>query len=124
MNSAQVKSQITDMSGWTTMFKPGVRIHLTYVINSVNDTPPRIFYTFLNGVTSSLSAYTESDQFIDLSEDVSKNIFDSEFIFDSTYMDIDIYSIRVYQSSLRPNDVLRNCIADSSSATEAAAEWK
>ena len=84
MNSAQVKSKITDMSGWTTMFKAGTRIHLTYVINSVNDTPPRIFYTFLNGVTSSLSAYTETDQFIDLSEDVEKNIFDSEFIFDSS----------------------------------------
>lgn len=124
MNSAQVKSKITDMSGWTTMFKPGTRIHLTYVINSVNDTPPRIFYTFLNGVTSSLSIYTETDQFIDLSEDKDKNIFDSEFIFDSTYMDIDIYSIRVYQSSLRPNDVLRNFIADKSSATDAAAEWK
>lgn len=124
MNSAQAKSEITDMSGWTTMFKPDTRIHLTYVINSINDTPPRIFYTFLNGVTSSLSSYTEKDQFIDLARDEKNHIYDSEFIFDSTYMDIDIYSIRVYQSSLRPNDVLRNCIADQSSAVEAAAEWK
>ena len=116
MNSAQVKSKITDMSGWTTMFKADTRIHLTYVINSVNDTPQRIFYTYLDGVVSSLSSYTETDQFIDLSNTDAA----SKFIFDSSAMDIDIYSVRVYQQSLRPNDVLRNCIADCGSAVE----WK
>ena len=120
MNSAQNKSKITDMSGWTTIFKPGVRVHLTYVINSLNDTPERMFYTFLNGVVSSLSSYTATDQFIDLSG-VNQA---SQFIFDSTYMDIDIYNIRVYQQSLRPHDVLHNYNADSGLASDAAKAWK
>jgi hypothetical protein len=55
MNSTAEKSNYDDMSGWTTMFKEGNRVHLTYVINSLSDNPARIFYTFLNGVTSSLS---------------------------------------------------------------------
>ena len=67
MSSLGKKSKYEDMSGWTTMFKEGTRVHLTYVINNGTDNPARIFYTFLNGVTSSLSRYEEDDQFVDLS---------------------------------------------------------
>ena len=117
MNSKNAKSNPEDMSGWTTMFKEGTRIHLSYVINSNTDNPARIFYTFLNGITSSLSNYAPTDQFVDLSDVPSK------FIFDSTYMDIDIYNIRVYSLSKTPTFILKNAIADSATPDEAAAKW-
>lgn len=117
MSSLSKKSKYEDMSGWTTMFKENTRVHLTYVINNGSDNPARIFYTFLNGVTSSLSRYEETDQFVDLSG------IPSEFIFDSTYMDIDIYNIRVYSLSKTPTFVLKNYIADSATPEEAAAKW-
>ena len=123
-NKAQLFSvlntpQYEDMSGRTTIFREGDRIHLAYIINSLTDSPARIVYTMLNGIVSSLSLYDAKDQFVDES---SKN--PSEFIFDSTFMDIDIYNIRVYGTSKTPNFILQNHFADNQSIDEAVEEWR
>lgn len=117
--SVKDKPKYEDMSGRTTIFKENERIHLAYIINSLTDSPSKIVYTMLNGVVSSLSLYDETDQFVDES---NKN--PSSFIFDSSNMDIDIYNIRVYDTSKKPNFILENHFADNQSIDEAVAEWR
>lgn len=121
-NKAQLFSRITkpeesELSGRTTVFYPGSRVRLTYVITDVGFTPGQIVYTYLDGVISGLNKCEDNDSFKqseDLFVDGKKISSAAQFIFDSTYMDIDLYNIRVYSTAQRHDLILNNNIADSS----------
>jgi hypothetical protein len=103
------------MSGRTTVFYPGERIRLTYVITDKNFSPSYMVYTYLNGVISGLNRCIKNDTFKQVISggDATSGYKEAEFIFDSTYMDIDIYNIRVYSAAQKHDLILHNDIADS-----------
>lgn len=113
LDSDKKKTAITDMSGRTTVFFPGNRIRLAYVITHDNFAPARMVYTYLNGVISGLNICDEDDSF---KEDPNSPAY---FVFDSADMDIDIYNIRVYSNANSYSLILNNNMADSDSPQEA-----
>lgn len=103
--------------GLIATFKQDERMHITYAINSLNDDPAGMVYTYVNGVVSGLVRYSEGDTFADATNRPS------QFVFKSDDADIDIYNIRVYAQSLDGRIVLYNYIADQGTAEEKVANW-
>ena len=94
----------TAIQGLTSKFVENKRIHLTWVVERKNKEYPLII-TYLNGVLSGMTKYAKSDKMV-------QNIADpAKIIFDSTYANIDIYNIRVYNKPLEDKAVLDNYIA-------------
>jgi hypothetical protein len=80
--------------------------------------------TYLNGVLSGITKYdksgTSSDDY--MTENISKP---ARLILDSTYGNINIYNIRIYEKSvLNPNIVIDNYIATYGTTEEKAAKYE
>ena len=93
------------------------RVHVAFAINPIKTymNPERpnevldtygLIYTYVNGVLSGLTKYS-NEAIIDAADSAK-----SEFIFDSTNADIDIYSIRVYSKYCEDSILLNNYAAD------------
>jgi len=79
---------------------------LTWVIESLETNDYPMIKTYLNGILSGITQYSKEDKMIQNGANPAK------IIFDSTYGNIDIYNIRVYQkSALSDNVILDNYIA-------------
>ena len=83
-------------------FKEDERIRLGFVVEP--RTSNRLIYTYLNGIISGVTQYPSDDDF---SQVTPVNI-----TLGSNYCDLNIYNIRVYDSSLNHYDILNNYIAD------------
>ena len=85
-----------------TKFKEDEHVRISFVVeeNSAN----RLIYTYINGIISGLAQYPVDDDF---AQTTPVNI-----TLGSDYCGLDIYNIRVYDSSLNMFDVLNNYIAD------------
>ena len=119
MNTEQIKatggeiidsddSQIynTAIQGLTAKFVEGKRIRLTWVVERNTNKYPLII-TYMNGVLSGMTKYAASDKMLQNAASGKE----AKIIFDSTYGDIDIYNVRVYDKPLSDKAVLDNYIA-------------
>jgi hypothetical protein len=80
--------------------------------------------TYLNGILSGITQYIATGTSADdsMSENVSKP---ARLIFDSTYGDIDIYNIRIYEkSALNSNTVVSNYIATYGTTEDKTAKYE
>ena len=90
-----------------------VRVHVAFAIEPIKDYPTAdggtirygLIYTYMNGVLSGLTKYT--NRLLDAALDAP-----SYLIFDSASADIDIYSIRVYSKYCQDSILLNNYAAD------------
>ena len=78
------------------------RIRLSFVIEPKNLHKFPMLYTYLNGIISNASNYIATDRF----EDSSDN--PAQLIIDSTYGQIDLYGIRIYNAALDEGVILNN----------------
>ena len=121
--STEDQAYNTAVQGLTAKFIENKRIHLTWVVESKNNQYPMI-RTYLNGVLSGITKYdksgTSSDDY--MTENISKP---ARLILDSTYGNINIYNIRIYEKSvLNSNIVIDNYIATYGSTEEKAAKYE
>ena len=108
------------MSGMTATYNNGERVHVTFIVTpkkkeddqatNAAGLPLNMMCTYINGVLSGLVAYSDTTTFMDaegdaLTEDSNK------FIFDSTYADLKVYNLRVYDTVLTDQAVLTNYLA-------------
>lgn len=84
------------------------RIHVAFSIQTknTNNSNANFIYTYVDGVLSSLKQYDSNDHIQETANDPSY------IIVDSTYGDVDIYSIRVYNKYIADSIVLNNYAAD------------
>lgn len=125
LNSKNTKATITEIKGdtddngfandidialqsFTQYFNEDTKIHLTYIIENTSDKTKNyhFVYTYLNGVLSGIMNMSSDESFKDT--DSAPAIFE----FDSTYGDINIYSIRTYRQAINSNIAITNYIAD------------
>lgn len=79
-------------------------VSLTFVLERRTATRTRpLIYIYINGVASGVCTYTSSESF---------EAQVSNMIFDSTYADIDLYNVRIYNIDFSSADVVHNYIAD------------
>ncbi len=105
--------------GMTARYRDGDRIHLAYCISSsMSSEPKSVFYTYLDGVISGIVKYSDQDKF----QDAGPSRL-AQFVFDSTYADIDIYNIRVYNQILEDRIILNNYLADLQNTRTSALAW-
>jgi hypothetical protein len=95
-------------SGYVAWFEQGSRVHLTFVITPAGrsagaNIPANMVYVYINGVISGLADYGSSK--------FNQGTPTSYLFFDSSYADIDIYNIRVYDAVLGHRSVLQNYLA-------------
>ena len=85
-----------------TKFKEDEHVRISFVVeeNAAN----RLIYTYINGIISGLAQYPADDDFAQTSP--------VNITLGSNYCGLDIYNIRVYDSSLNMFDILNNYIAD------------
>ena len=121
-DSSQDQIYNTQLQGVTAKFIENKRIHLTWVVERNNGSYPMI-KTYLNGILSGVTQYTASGSSPDtMSENISNP---ARLIFDSTYGNINIYNIRIYeQSVLNSNVVIDNYIATFGSTEEKAKKYE
>ena len=117
------QSYNTAIQGLTAKFIENKRIHLTWVVESKNNKYPMI-KTYLNGVLSGITQYisagTSADDF--MSENINRP---ARLILDSTYGNINIYNIRIYEKSvLNSNIVIDNYIATYGTTEEKAHKYE
>lgn len=77
------------------------RIKLSYVIEPVGSEKYPMCYTYLNGIISNVFNYPANTDF-------SNNYIPGYFKVDSTYGQVDVYSVRYYSSALDAQTVLNN----------------
>ena len=112
-------------AGMTATYVPGKRVRISFVITPDGKTPyngmaSNMVCTYVNGVLSGFVSYGE-DTFSKAPVETKES---GKFIFDSTYADIDIYNIRVYETALTDRAVLGNYFATFPDFSEAAARWE
>lgn len=125
LNSKNTKASTTEIKGdtddngfasdidialqsFTQYFNEDTKIHLTYIIENINDKTKNyhFVYTYLNGVLSGITNMDSDESFRDTESAPAL------FEFDSTYGDINIYSIRTYRQAINSNVAIGNYIAD------------
>lgn len=101
------ESYNTKIQALTNRFTENERMHISLVIGrkTTGNIKPLI-YTYLNGVISGITEYDNNDHF----EDMDPNN-PSKIIIDSSYGDIYIYNIRVYEAALDKRIILNNYLA-------------
>lgn len=117
-----VENQIynTQIQGLTAKFIENKRIHLTWVIESRKQKYPMI-RTYLNGILSGITQYDSSNN----ENMLENNAKPAQLIFDSTYGNIDIYNIRIYENTpLSANSIVGNYIATYGSIEEKTRKYK
>lgn len=85
-----------------TKFKEDEHVRISFVVEE--STANRLIYTYINGIISGLIQYPVDDNFAQTSP--------VNISLGSNSCGLDIYNIRVYDSSLNMYDVLNNYIAD------------
>lgn len=60
-------------------------------------------YIYINGVITGVIKSSDPDSF---------SISSTDFVFDSTYCDIDLYKVRIYNSDLNVNQIVKNFAVD------------
>lgn len=121
-DSVQDQIYNTQLQGVTAKFIENKRIHLTWVVERNNGSYPMI-KTYLNGVLSGITQYTASGSSPDTM--LENPNYPARLIFDSTYGNINIYNIRIYeQSVLNSNVVIDNYIATYGSTEEKAKKYE
>ena len=116
-DSAEIQAYNTKIQGLTAKFTEDERIHLTWTIEKRPEGDALlkpIVTTYLNGIVSGMTFYETNDTFQQNRNDPAT------IIANSTYGDIDIYNIRVYDVALDKSAVLNNYIATSGSNEERA----
>lgn len=111
-------------AGMTANYVPGKRVRISFVITPDGYSPytgmaSNMVCTYVNGVLSGFVAYGE-DTFLNSS---NQNQESNKFVFDSTFADIDVYNVRVYQSALTDRAILGNYLASLPDFMEAADRW-
>lgn len=97
------KSASTVVSG---RYAEEQKIHVSFVVEQqqVGITSTPLIYMYINGVNSSIATYNaDNDNFTCKADAIEIN---------SNFCDIDLYKVRVYQSSLSAIQVVQNMIAD------------
>ena len=89
-------------------FKEDEKVRVSFVIE--NRASNRLIYTYLNGIISGLAQYPEDDDF---HQTVPLNIS-----IGSDLCDVNIHTIRVYNTYLTEYDILNNFIADTADVQE------
>lgn len=92
----------SEQSSVSTKFKEDEHVRISFVVEP-RDTS-RLIYTYINGIISGLAQYPYDDNFVQTSP-VGISI-------GSDTCGIDLYNIRVYDSYLTHDDMLKNYIAD------------
>lgn len=113
----------TQIQGLTAKFIENKRIHLTWVVESKNNKYPMI-KTYLNGILSGITQYISTGTSADdaMTEYISKP---ARLILDSTYGNINIYNIRIYEKSvLNSNIIIDNYIATYGTTENKAAKYE
>ena len=100
--SAQSAVFKSEQSAVNVKFKEDEHIRLGFVIE--NKSSNRLIYTYLNGIISGITQYPEDDDF--------SQITPVNITLGSNGCDLDVYNIRVYDTSLTHYDMLNNFIAD------------
>lgn len=102
------------------------RVHVTFTMEDKTDGNTNLIYTYVNGIMSGVVVHTDTDSIVDnLEVDESNPVNRKSFIrIDSTYADIDIYSIRVYSQFFSDGLVLDNYIADLPSTADPGEVWR
>ena len=108
-------------SGYIARFEEGTRVHLTFVITPAGRTigvniPSNMVYVYIDGVISGLANYGKSV--------FSQGTPTSYIIFDSSYADVDVYNIRVYDTVLGHRAVLQNYLASQDDMQTSIKRWK
>lgn len=85
-----------------TKFKEDEHIRISFVVEE--DSANRLIYTYINGIISGLAQYPADDDFAQTSP--------VNITLGSENCGLDVYNIRVYDSSLNMYDILNNYIAD------------
>lgn len=91
-----------------TKFKEDEHIRISFVVEE--DAANRLIYTYINGIISGLAQYPADDDFAQTNP--------VNITLGSEYCGLDIYNIRVYDSSLNMYDVLNNYIADTAKQSD------
>lgn len=80
-------------------FVEGELVNLSFVYqNSL-----KYLYIYINGVITGVIKSSDSDSF---------SITNTDFVFDSSYCDIDLYKLRIYNSDLNVNQIVKNFAVD------------
>ena len=108
-------------SGYIARFEQGTRVHLTFVITPAGrsigvNIPSNMIYVYIDGVISGLANYG--------GELFNQGTPTSYITFDSTYSDIDIYNIRVYDTVLGHRAVLQNYLASQDDMQTSIKRWQ
>ena len=102
----QIKTQSailkSEQSSISTKFKEDERVRISFVVES--DSENLLMYGYVNGIMSSAVLYNETDNFRQASP--------VNLTIGSSGCTTDIYCIRIYDTDLRPNQVLNNYIYD------------
>jgi hypothetical protein len=106
--TAQQASLTSEQSSVETKFKEDEHVRVSFVVEPRDTT--RLIYTYINGIISGLAQYPYDDNFVQTSP---KGI-----TLGSDTCGLDIYNIRVYDSSLSHNDMLKNFIADTADLSD------
>lgn len=113
VSNKQVRALADNQTGLAAWYNEGERIRVTYVITmagegvTTGNMPKGVIYTYINGVISGLVTQVADETF----KDGASATVASRFKFDSTYADIDIYGLRVYDTALDDRSVLINYLA-------------
>lgn len=104
-NQALIKSEQSEVE---TKFKEDEHVRISFVVEESGAN--RLIYTYINGIISGLTQYPSDDNF---AQATPVNI-----TLGSNTCGLDIYNIRVYDSSLSMYDVLNNFIADTANLVD------
>lgn len=99
--NAKFKSEQSEVN---VRFKENERIRLGFVVE--NRSSNKLIYTYLNGIISGVTQYPDDDDF--------SQVNPVGITLGSDTCDIDVYTIRVYDTALTHYDMLNNYIADTS----------
>lgn len=121
-----------DMSGMTATYDNDKRVHISFVISpkkvegstisTMGGLPLNMMGTYVNGVLSGLVPYAESTTFMD-GEANAVTAESNKFIFDSTYADIRVYNLRIYDAVLNDEVIRDNYFSTLPDISEAMAKY-
>lgn len=110
----------TRIQALTSRFTEDERMHISYVIEKKTDDPSikPLVSTYLNGVISGITEYENNDYFQDAISSPAK------IIIDSTYADVYLYNIRVYDAALDGRIILNNYLATLSTLNDKISQFE
>ena len=117
---ARLQSQQTSLS---TQYKEGEKVRLSFVVEQRNEGTEsfktRLVYMYVNGILSGVSRYPEGDSF---QQNPPEKV--AYITIGSNDATIDVYNIRIYNSSLTRRQIVNNWIADTRDPVLKAQRYK